>query len=97
MIRRPPRSTLFPYTTLFRSLMLDPAGRVVSWNAGAERIEGYSVQEILGQHISRFYPPQDVQAGKAERGLQGAAAEGRGGDEGGRGVGRAHVRNPGTL
>ena len=63
-------------------LMLDPAGRVVSWNAGAERIEGYSVQEILGQHISRFYPPQDVQAGKAERGLQVAAAEGRWEDEG---------------
>ncbi|OLC03431.1 MAG: hypothetical protein AUH45_05965 [Gemmatimonadetes bacterium 13_1_40CM_69_22] len=63
-------------------LMLDPAGRVVSWNAGAERIEGYSVQEILGQHISRFYPPQDVQASKAERGLQVAAAEGRWEDEG---------------
>src|SRR2546426_1137493 len=63
-------------------LMLDPAGRVVSWNGGAERIEGYSVQEILGQHISRFYPPQDVQAGKAERGLQVAAAEGRWEDEG---------------
>ena len=62
--------------------MLDPTGRVVSWNAGAERIKGYSAQEILGQHISRFYPPQDVQAGKPERGLEVAAAEGRWEDEG---------------
>ncbi len=62
--------------------MLDPAGRVVSWNAGAERITGYSPHEILGQHISRLYPPQDAQAGKPERGLQLAAVEGRWEDEG---------------
>ena len=38
-------------------LMLDPEGRVVSWNEGAERIKGYTSREIIGQHFSRFYPP----------------------------------------
>src|SRR5438552_2852847 len=63
-------------------LMLDPAGRVVSWNAGAERLKGYRAEEIMGQHFSRFYPPEDVQAGKPERALQQAVAEGRWEDEG---------------
>src|SRR5438105_6383153 len=63
-------------------LMLDPEGRVVSWNAGAERLKGYRAEEIVGQHFSRFYPPEDVQAGKAERALQQAVAEGRWEDEG---------------
>src|SRR6266566_1220353 len=62
--------------------MLDVGGRVASWNAGAERIKGYSAEEIIGQHFSRFYPPEDVQAGKPERALQQAAAEGRWEDEG---------------
>jgi len=38
-------------------ILLDPVGRVVSWNAGAERIKGYRAGEILGQHFSRFYLP----------------------------------------
>jgi PAS domain S-box-containing protein len=63
-------------------LMLDPEGRVVSWNAGAERLQGYRSEEIVGQHFSRFYPPEDVQAGKPERALEQAAAEGRWEDEG---------------
>src|SRR5205807_2222636 len=62
--------------------MLDVGGRVASWNAGAERIKGYSAEEIIGQHFSRFYPPEDVQAGKPERALQQAVAEGRWEDEG---------------
>src|SRR5256885_452862 len=66
-------------------LMLDPEGRVVSWNAGAERLKGYRSEEIVGQHFSRFYPPEDVRAGKPERALQQAAAEGRWEDEGWRG------------
>src|SRR5205814_1866016 len=57
-------------------------GRVVTWNAGAERIKGYSPEEIIGQHFSRFYPPEDVQERKPERELQVAAAEGRWADEG---------------
>jgi PAS domain S-box-containing protein len=40
-------------------LMLDPEGRVASWNAGAQRTKGYNAEEIIGQHFSRFYPPED--------------------------------------
>ncbi|HEX3974463.1 MAG TPA: PAS domain S-box protein, partial [Stellaceae bacterium] len=39
--------------------MLDPAGNVVSWNPGAQRIKGYQREEIVGQHFSRFYTPND--------------------------------------
>jgi PAS domain S-box-containing protein len=62
--------------------MLDPAGHVVSWNAGAERIKGYRAAEILGQHFSRFYSPEDVERGKPKHELLVAAAEGRLEDEG---------------
>src|SRR5437016_355752 len=62
--------------------MLDPEGRVVSWNAGAERLKGYRAEEIVAQHHSRFYPPEDVRAGKPERALQQALAEGQWEDEG---------------
>jgi PAS domain S-box-containing protein len=58
-------------------LMLDPAGRIASWNQGAERIEGYKADEILGCHFSRFYPPEDVRNCKPERELKTAIAEGR--------------------
>ena len=70
--------------------MLDPDGRVASWNAGAERFKGYQAQEIIGQPTSRFYTPEDVAEGKPGRGLRIAAAEGRAEDEGWR------VRKDGT-
>jgi len=57
--------------------LLDPEGHVVSWNAGAERIKGYTAEEILGQHFSRFYEPDDVAAGVPAEMLARAAAEGR--------------------
>lgn len=38
--------------------MLDPAGHIVSWNEGAQRIKGYAAEEILGRHFSTFYPPE---------------------------------------
>ena len=57
--------------------MLDPSGRVASWNQGAERIKGYKTDEILGRHFSCFYPAEDVQNGKPERERQTAIAEGR--------------------
>ena len=57
--------------------MLDVTGRVTSWNVGAQRIKGYSAEEIVGEHFSRFYLPEDVQARKPERELQVAATEGR--------------------
>jgi PAS domain S-box-containing protein len=62
--------------------MLDPEGRVSSWNAGAERIKGYTESEILGKHFSCFYPEQDIRAGKPERELEIARREGRVEDEG---------------
>ena len=71
--------------------MLDPGGRVVSWNAGAERIKGYRAEEIIGRHFSAFYPPEDVAAGKPDRELEIAVVEGRLEDEGWR------VRADGSL
>src|SRR5205814_2151188 len=62
--------------------LLDPSGHIVTWNPGAERIKGYKPEEILGRHFSAFYPPEDRAAGKPERGLRTAAAEGRFEDEG---------------
>jgi len=62
--------------------MLDPSGQVTSWNQGAERIKGYKPDEIIGTHFSCFYPSEDVQAGKPERELAIAAAEGRYEEEG---------------
>ncbi|HEY4241475.1 MAG TPA: ATP-binding protein [Kofleriaceae bacterium] len=62
--------------------MLDPAGRVATWNTGAERLKGYAASEIVGSHFSRFYPRVDVDAGKCEHELRVAAATGRFEDEG---------------
>ena len=62
--------------------MLDPEGRVTSWNSGAQRIKGYAASEIIGQHFSRFYPAEDLRAGKPEMELAIAAEEGRIEDEG---------------
>jgi PAS domain S-box-containing protein len=57
--------------------MLDPEGRISSWNAGAERIKGYSPAEIIGEHFSRFYTEEDRAAGLPAIGLARAAREGR--------------------
>ncbi|MHB8500350.1 MAG: PAS domain S-box protein [Candidatus Acidiferrales bacterium] len=56
---------------------LDPCGKVVSWNAGAERIKGYKAGEIIGQNFSRFYLQKDIDEGKPQKELQIAAASGR--------------------
>ena len=61
--------------------MLDAAGRVTSWNVGAERLKGYREDEILGQHLSRFYPPEEVARGKPDAALRLATATGRAEDE----------------
>ncbi|MEU7894337.1 PAS domain S-box protein [Nonomuraea sp. NPDC049152] len=62
--------------------MLDPSGRIISWNAGARRIKGYTAEEVIGSHFSIFYPPEDVASGKPDRELETAIAEGRLEDEG---------------
>lgn len=62
--------------------MLEPAGHVASWNPGAQRIKGYSLDEIVGKHFSVFYTPDDIASGKPGRLLETAAARGRVEDEG---------------
>ncbi|OLC67242.1 MAG: hypothetical protein AUH79_04495 [Betaproteobacteria bacterium 13_1_40CM_4_64_4] len=57
--------------------LLDTAGHVMSWNAGAERIKGYAAAEILGRHFSIFYLPEDRAAGDPDQMLVQAAREGR--------------------
>ncbi|HEY0572158.1 MAG TPA: PAS domain S-box protein, partial [Enterovirga sp.] len=70
--------------------MLDPKGRITSWNPGARRFKGYTEEEILGEHFSRFYTDEDRQSGLPARALATAAGEGRFEQEGWR------VRKDGT-
>jgi PAS domain S-box-containing protein len=69
---------------------VDAAGLVTSWNAGAERLLGYTEAEILGQQFSRIFTPEDVQNGVPEKELQMAEHEGRAENE------RWHVRKDGS-
>ncbi len=57
--------------------MLDPLGYVSSWNAGAERFKGYTAEEIIGHHFSRFYQEEERAAGVPDRALETARTEGR--------------------
>jgi len=57
--------------------MLDIDGYVVSWNPGAQRFKGYEASEIIGQHFSQFYTPEDREAGLPQKALAVAASEGR--------------------
>jgi PAS domain S-box-containing protein len=56
--------------------MLDPEGRVVTWNAGAERLKGYTAEEALGRDYSVFFPPEDAETGLPAQELATAAREG---------------------
>src|SRR5215471_6870004 len=56
---------------------LDAAGNVRTWNIGAQRIKGYTADEILGQHFSRFYSEEDQRAGRPAAALEAAARLGR--------------------
>jgi PAS domain S-box-containing protein len=62
--------------------LLDPMGRVLNWNAGAERIKGYAAAEIVGRHFSVFYPHDARLAGVPDRNLRKALDEGRYEEEG---------------
>lgn len=57
--------------------MLDPSGHVVSWNAGAQRFKGYEAHEIIGQHFSRFYTPEDLASGVPDIALRTAVEKGK--------------------
>ena len=71
--------------------MLDPNGIVTNWNAGGQRIKGYSPEEIIGRHFSRFYSDADQAAGRPARALRLALENGRYEEEGWR------VRKDGTF
>ncbi len=62
--------------------MLDPNGRILSWNQGARLIKGYSADEIIGEHFSKFYTAEDLGTGKPAYELEVAARAGRFEDEG---------------
>ncbi|MDM0114039.1 PAS domain S-box protein [Variovorax sp. J22R133] len=70
--------------------LLDAQGHVSSWNTGAERLKGYTAEEIVGQHFSRFYTPEDVAVGLPARALKFAREQGKFESEGWR------VRKDGT-
>ena len=63
--------------TDYAIFMLDPEGKVANWNAGAERIKGYTPEEIVGEHFSRFYTPEERDAGVPERAISTARETGR--------------------
>jgi PAS domain S-box-containing protein len=95
-----PRGILAEQPELFRLLVesvrdyavfvLDPEGRVLTWNPGAQAIKGYTKDEIVGKHFSKFYLPEAVESGWPQRELMLAQKEGRFADEGFR------VRKDGT-
>ena len=70
--------------------MLDPDGRIATWNSGARRFKGYEAEEIIGEHFSRFFTDEDRATGLPEKALRTAAEEGRFETEGWR------VRKDGT-
>ncbi len=70
-------SLLVTAVTDYAIYLLDPDGRVASWNPGAERFKGYTRDEIVGQHYSRFFTPEDVAADLPGRALRTAIREGR--------------------
>src|SRR5205809_2150267 len=71
--------------------MLDPDGAVVTWNTGAEKIKGYTAQEIVGKNFACFYTADDVAAGKPQLNLREAARRGHIRDQG------LRIRKDGTT
>ena len=74
--------TLVSGVTDYALYMLNPDGIVSNWNAGGERIKGYSAKEIVGQHFSRFYTPADRANGKPANALKTALETGHYEEEG---------------
>ncbi|HET8744063.1 MAG TPA: PAS domain S-box protein, partial [Ramlibacter sp.] len=81
---------LIEAVTDYGIFMLDPEGRIVSWNTGAQKLKGWHRDEILGKHFSIFYPPDAVASGWPQEELRLARQRGRFEDEGWR------VRKDGT-
>jgi PAS domain S-box-containing protein len=76
--------------TDYAIFLLDPEGRIICWNTGAERIFGFSEAEVLGQSYARFFTPEDLQSGEPQKELRTAAEEGSARDD------RWHVRKDGS-
>jgi PAS domain S-box-containing protein len=70
--------------------VIDPEGRVETWNPGAERLLGFREEEMIGQSIAVFFTPEDIEKGFPQREIQQALKEGRGNDD------RWHVRKDGS-
>ena len=68
---------LIEAVTDYAIYMLDPTGVVISWNPGAQRFKGYTPSEIIGQHFSRFYTPEDQKRGIPALALATAVNEGK--------------------
>ena len=68
---------LLEAVTDYAIFLLNPQGRVQTWNAGAQRIKGYTPTEIIGEDFSRFYPPHEVERGAPQRALEIAERRGR--------------------
>src|SRR6185437_1675800 len=81
---------LIEAVTDYAIYMLDSTGIVTSWNPGAQRFKGYTADEIIGQHFSRFYTEEDRKSGLPQRALETAVREGKFEHEGWR------VRKDGT-
>jgi PAS domain S-box-containing protein len=62
--------------------LLDPEGHVATWNPGGERIKGYTADEIVGKHFSRFFAQEDIERGRPAELLRLAAQRGRVEDQG---------------
>jgi PAS domain S-box-containing protein len=77
-------------TTEYAIFMLDPSGVILTWNSGAERLKGYHADEIIGQHFTRFYPPDAIERKWPQHELKVAKEVGRFEDEGWR------IRKDGT-
>ncbi len=68
---------LLDAVTDYAIFLVDPGGRVATWNSGAERITGYTADAAIGRHISLFYNEEDRRRGLAERALEATLARGR--------------------
>ncbi|MEQ1671773.1 MAG: PAS domain S-box protein, partial [Hyphomicrobium sp.] len=87
-LRRKGRRTEVPIDGMLG--LLDAGGHVMSWNPGAEKFKGYTADEVMGSHFSRFYTPEDKAKGLPDQALSTARTEGRFENEGWR------VRKDGT-
>lgn len=58
-------------------VMLDAAGNIVAWNEGAQRLNGYAADEIIGHHFSVFFPPDEITAGRPQQILAATRRDGR--------------------